>query len=78
MGEVVGGSATLNLLVEAQDVTDPAVMNWMVQFGQRIQTEQGAAVGSVNTLADLVFQATQGQMPQDAQMTKMVLANFLR
>lgn len=72
--EAIGGGLTsANLLVEAEDITDPAIMAWMVQLEQRISTEQSAVVSSTNSIAGLVLQATGGVMPQDSQQVRQVL-----
>ena len=38
--------------------------------------EQSALVGSVNSAADLVLQASGGQIPQDSQQVKQILQNI--
>jgi hypothetical protein len=71
-----GGSTYVNLLVEAKDVTEPSVLNWIVQLEQRLGEEQAATVDSVSSAADLVLQASGGQMPQDSQQIKQILENI--
>jgi hydrophobe/amphiphile efflux-3 (HAE3) family protein len=73
---VTCGSASVNILIEAEDVTDPSILNWEVQLGQRLVAEQSATVGSVNSAADLVLQASGGQIPQDSQQIKQILGNI--
>jgi len=73
---VAGGSASVNLFVEATDVTEPSVLNWMVQLEQSLGTEQAAKVGSVNSIADLIMQVSGGQIPQDSQQIKQILVNI--
>ena len=68
-----GGFTSVNLLVEAEDITDPAVLAWMVQLEQRIGAEQSAVVSSTNSVAGLVLQATGGVMPQDSQQVRRAL-----
>ncbi len=70
---VAGGSVSVNLLIEAKDVTQPSVLNWIVQLEQRLAAEQAATIGSVNSAADLVLQAAGGQIPQDSQHIKQIL-----
>ena len=73
---VTGGSSSVNLLVETKDVTDPAVLNWIMQTEQSIGSEQAAKVSSVNSVADLVLQAAGGQIPQDSQQIKQILGSL--
>jgi hydrophobe/amphiphile efflux-3 (HAE3) family protein len=73
---VAGGSTSVNLFIEAKDVTEPSVLSWIVQLGQSLGTEQAAVIGSVNSAADLVLQATGGQIPQDSRQIKQILENI--
>jgi hydrophobe/amphiphile efflux-3 (HAE3) family protein len=73
---VAGGSTSVNLFIEAKDVTEPSVLNWMVQLEQKIGSEQATKVGSVSSAADLILQATGGQIPQDSQQIKQILENI--
>lgn len=70
---VLGGVNSVNLFVEAEDVTDPDILKWMVQSEQQIsQAESGVVVGN-NSIADLVAQYTGGTIPQDMQEIDNVL-----
>jgi hydrophobe/amphiphile efflux-3 (HAE3) family protein len=73
---VAGGSTSINLLIEAKDVTEPSVLNWIVQLEQSLGAKQAAMVGSVNSVADLVLQASGGQIPQDSQQIQQILENI--
>jgi hydrophobe/amphiphile efflux-3 (HAE3) family protein len=73
---VAGGSAPVNLFVEAEDVTEPSVLNWIAQLEQSLRTEQAETIDSVSSAADLVLQASGGQMPQDSRLTKQILENI--
>ncbi len=61
-------NAPLNVLVEADDVTDPEVLSWMVEFENRIGTELADNICSTNSVADLL-QATDG-IPQSSEEVK--------
>jgi hydrophobe/amphiphile efflux-3 (HAE3) family protein len=74
--EVAGGSTSVNLLIEAEDVTETSVFNWIVQFEQSLRTEQNTMVGSVSSAADLVLQASGGQLPQDSGQIKQILVSL--
>ena len=73
---VAGGVTSANLLVEAEDITDPTVLAWMVQLERRIVSEQSASVASTSSIAGLILQATGDQMPQSSQQVKQVLENL--
>jgi hydrophobe/amphiphile efflux-3 (HAE3) family protein len=73
---VAGGSASVNLFIEAEDITKPSVFNWIGQLEQSLRAEQAAMLGGVNSAADLVLQASGGQMPQDSEMIKQILGSF--
>ena len=74
--EVAVGSTSVNLLIEAEDVTEPSVFNWIVQLEQGLRTGQDTMVGSVSSAADLVLQASGGQLPQDPVLIKQILASI--
>jgi hydrophobe/amphiphile efflux-3 (HAE3) family protein len=73
---VSGGSTSVNLIIEAKDVIDPSILSWIVQLEQKLGAEQAAMVGSVNSAADLILQASGGQIPQDSQQIKQILENI--
>jgi hydrophobe/amphiphile efflux-3 (HAE3) family protein len=72
--ELAGGISTANVLVEAPDVTDPQVLNWMLEAEQRIRSEHSEIVTGTSSVADLVLQSTGGVMPQTSQEVKQILA----
>jgi len=73
---VAGGRNSVNLLIEAEDVTDPAILSWIARLEQSLGTGQSAVIGSVSSVADLVLQISGGQIPQDSQQIKQILANI--
>jgi hydrophobe/amphiphile efflux-3 (HAE3) family protein len=74
--EVAGGSTSVNLLIEAEDITEPSLFNWIVQLEQGLRTGQSAMVGSVSSAADLVLQVSGGQLPQDSGQIKQILGSL--
>lgn len=70
---VAGGVSSLNLFIKADDVTEPSVVNWLVNLKQSLGTEQAAKVGSIISITDLILQITGGQIPQDSQQIKQTL-----
>jgi hydrophobe/amphiphile efflux-3 (HAE3) family protein len=73
---VAGGNTYINLFIEAKDITEPSVLNWIVELERKIGSGQAAKVGGINSVADLVLQASGGQIPQDAQQIKQILENI--
>jgi len=71
--EVLGGVNHANLFIEAEDITDPDILNWMVTLQQVIDIDQSAIVVRSNSVADLVIQATGGTIPQDSETIKGIL-----
>ncbi len=68
-----GGITSTNLLVEAQDITDPTILEWMWQIEQRINEEQSDIVAGTSSIADIVGQANGGVIPQDSQEISQIL-----
>ena len=67
------GLVSTNLLVEAQDITDPAILEWMWQIEQRVNEELSDIVAGTSSIADIIMQANGGQIPQDSQEVRQIL-----
>jgi hypothetical protein len=72
--DVSNGLTATSMLVEANDVTDPAVMSWMVQFEGFVSSQQQVMDASTGSIADLVLQANGGEMPTTSEQTKQLLS----
>ncbi|MFA6000726.1 MAG: hydrophobe/amphiphile efflux-3 (HAE3) family transporter [Thermoleophilia bacterium] len=70
---VAGGQSSANILVEAGDVTDPVVLNWMASLEKRIMSEQGEIVDSATSVSDMLASASGGNIPQDAAVVRQIL-----
>jgi hypothetical protein len=70
------GNTGTSMLVEANDVTDPQIMSWMLQFEGFVSSGQQITDGSASSVADLVLQANGGKMPQTSEQTKQLLAQM--
>jgi hydrophobe/amphiphile efflux-3 (HAE3) family protein len=68
-----GGAKTYSMLLEADDVTDPGILNWMVQFENFVRSQHQVTDASATSVADLLLQATGGQMPQTSEQTRQYL-----
>jgi hydrophobe/amphiphile efflux-3 (HAE3) family protein len=74
LDDISSGSTTTSMLVEANDVTDPEILSWMVQFEGFISLQQQFGDAGANSIADLVLQASGGEMPKTSDETKQYLA----
>ena len=70
---VAGGVSTASLLIEAEDVTEPGILGWIVQTERRIGIEMGDCVSSTRSVGDLVLQANGGEMPTSSEQAKYCL-----
>ncbi|MBI4297831.1 MAG: RND family transporter [Chloroflexi bacterium] len=83
--KIVGSASSLSVLVEAQDVSDPAVLGWMLRLQARIESNYKNEVARVRSVADLVAQTNGDKLPEDAatvrstleQISAQVRRNFL-
>jgi predicted RND superfamily exporter protein len=64
------------MLVEADDVTDPEIMSWMLQFEGFVSSEQQITDASASSVADLVLRVNSGKMPQTSEQTKQLLSKM--
>ena len=72
--EVSSGFVSANLLIEAEDVTDPAILSWVLQVEQGINSGLPDEITGTSSIAALVMQATGGAMPQSSAEVKAVLS----
>ena len=71
--DIMSGAVTLNVLVEAKDVTTPENLSWMAQFEDGVRANLAKDISSADSVADLVLQANGGQMPQSSQAAKLAI-----
>jgi hypothetical protein len=69
-----GGFATVNILIESDDVTQPATLEWMLQVESQIMNNQAETVSSTSSIADTITMAAGGDIPQDAEQIKGIIA----
>jgi len=72
--ELTGGRQTASILVEADSVVEPQVLNWMLALRDRIETNEPNAVGSIESITDIILQAPGGQIPEDPAFTEQILS----
>jgi hydrophobe/amphiphile efflux-3 (HAE3) family protein len=81
LSDVSEGLANFNILVEGDDLANPAIMEWMLALKQDILDDKAANVDdvkhieSVNTIADTILQTNSDVMPDTSDGIKDVLIN---
>ena len=71
---ISGGFISANILIEADDVTQPATMEWMLQVESQIMNNQAEAVRATSSIADTIAMAAGGDIPQDATQIKGIIS----
>ena len=64
MSDIFGGTDTLDLIVQADDITDPDVLKWMDEFCIYLKGSRDQVYG-YDSIAATVKQANGGEMPVD-------------
>jgi hydrophobe/amphiphile efflux-3 (HAE3) family protein len=72
MVEVLGGTDQLNLIIKADDVTDPSVLEWMDRFSAH-EVELHPYISSGESIAGPIKAANQGELPEDAAGVDAIL-----
>ncbi len=73
LDDVAGSFVSANLLVEADDIADPTLLDWMLQFQDRIASEQPDMVSGTESIASVIVQISSSlgiDMPQTADDIK--------
>ena len=64
MSDIFGGTDTVDLIVQADDITDPETLRWMDDFCIYLKSSRDQVYG-FESIASLVKQANGGEIPQD-------------
>jgi len=72
MVDVLGGTDQLNLIVKADDVTDPAVIEWMDWFAAH-EVELHPYISSGDSIADPMRAMNHGELPETAWQVDAVM-----
>jgi len=75
MSDIFGGTDTINLLIQGDDLTDPNTLKWMDDFSTYLMNSRNQVEGA-SSIATYIKQANGGVMPQD-QTTARNLINSL-
>jgi len=72
MSDIFGGTDSLQFLVQADDITDPEILDWMDRFGNYLVSSRDQAYGAVS-IATYVKQAGDGVIPQDRTRIREII-----
>jgi len=64
MSDIFGGTDTVDLIVQADDITDPDTLRWMDVFCMYLKSSRDQVYG-YESIASLVKKANGGEIPQD-------------
>jgi hydrophobe/amphiphile efflux-3 (HAE3) family protein len=70
---VAGGLMPMNILIEAKDVSDPQIVNWMLQVQDRIAANNSDLISGTQSYASVLKQLMEvmgKEMPRTAEDTK--------
>jgi hydrophobe/amphiphile efflux-3 (HAE3) family protein len=67
-----GGASTISLIVQGEDITQPATLNWMDEFGRYLKESRDQVYEAVS-IATYVRQANRGEMPSDQSSARQII-----
>jgi hydrophobe/amphiphile efflux-3 (HAE3) family protein len=72
LSDIFGGTDTIDLIVQADDITDPDTLHWMDEFCQYLKTSRDQVYG-FESIATLVKQANGGEIPEGQTEIRCVI-----
>jgi uncharacterized protein len=72
MSEIFGGTDEINMVVQADDVTNPETLLWMDEFSNYLESSR-AQVNDVTSLATLVKSENGGTIPGDQTTVRRII-----
>jgi hydrophobe/amphiphile efflux-3 (HAE3) family protein len=72
MSDIFGGTDTLDLVIQADDITDPTTLKWMEDFCAYLQRSRDVIYG-YESIAALVARAAGGEVPQDQTAVRRLI-----
>ena len=75
MSDIFGGTDTLDLIVQADDITDPDVLKWMNEFCIYLKGSRDQVYG-YDSIAATVKRANSGEMPVDQTEIRRLIATI--
>ena len=74
--DISGGFLSANILIEAEDVTQPATLQWMLQVESQIMSENSQSIQGVSGIASTVYGLAGGVIPPDSQQIKALISSL--
>lgn len=72
MSETFGGTDSIQLLVQADDLTNPEILQWMDDFPLYLKSSRDQILG-YTSIASLVKESNQGQLPSDRTAVRRLI-----
>jgi hydrophobe/amphiphile efflux-3 (HAE3) family protein len=72
MSDIFGGTDTIDLIVQADDITDPDTLHWMDEFCQYLKSSRDQVYG-FESIATFVKQANGGEIPEGQTEIRSVI-----
>ncbi len=72
MSDIFGGTDSIELLIQADDITDPKIIAWMDEFGYYLKNSRDQ-IFSDSSIASFVKQANGGEMPLDQTTIRNII-----
>lgn len=75
MGDIMGGSDELNLIIKVEDTTNPDVLKWIDQFSEH-EVASNSHIYSASSIVDLVKENNGGVIPDTSQEIKNIYSEI--
>lgn len=75
MSNYFGGTDTLQLLIQSDDITDPQTLQWMDEFCTYLKSSRGQ-IEDATSIATFVKQANGGELPQDQTTVRALISSL--
>ena len=72
MSDVFGGTDSLDLLVQSDDITEPKILEWMDGFGDYLKNSRDQVYGATS-ISTFVKQANGGAIPEDKTAARSLI-----
>lgn len=72
MSDIFGGTDSITLLIQTDDVTDPATLMWMDGFGSYLYRSRGQVYGATS-IATFIKAANGGVLPSDKTQIRQII-----
>ncbi|OPY51571.1 MAG: multidrug efflux protein [Methanosaeta sp. PtaU1.Bin060] len=76
MKNLFGGTDSIEFIVQADDITDPEILEWMDDFGNYLLTTRSDRTESVTSIATYIKQANGGVLPDDKTRIREIISSL--